>query len=80
MPKKKEATVVITRRRGTRIIRGNIMIDIDGDRRKDNITFYKRKRSKGHVANVNLSSTTKKKKTSNTKKTRRRRRRRVALI
>lgn len=78
MPKKKEATVVITRRRGTRIIRGNVMIDIDGDRRKDSITFYKRKRARGHVANVNLSSTSTTKKKKKTKK--RRRRRRVVLI
>jgi len=68
MARKKEATVVITRKRGTRIIRGNVLIDIDGDRRKDSITFYKRKRARGHVANVNLSSTTKKKKTSNQNK------------
>jgi len=77
MASKKEATVVITRRRGARIIRGNIMIDIDGDRKKDSITFYKRKTARGHVANVNLT-TAKKKKAK--KKRGKRRKRRVFLI
>jgi len=47
--------------KGNKIVRGQIITDIDKDRKPDRVTFWKRKKASGYAANVSLSSMRKRK-------------------
>ena len=47
--------------RGNKVVRGEIVTDIDKDKKPDRITFWKRKKASGYAANVSLSSARKRK-------------------
>jgi len=47
--------------RGKKIVRGQLITDIDKDRKPDRVTFWRRERGSGYVANVSLSSMKKRK-------------------
>ncbi len=51
--------VVVTR--GNKIVRGEIVTDVDKDKKPDRVTFWRRKHGRGYAANVSLSSQRKRK-------------------
>ena len=46
---------------GNKIIRGEVITDIDKDKKPDRVTFWRRKHGRGYAANVSLSSQKKRK-------------------
>ena len=53
---KRLAKVVVVVDKKGRIVRGQIITDIDKDRKPDRVSFWKRKKASGYAANVSLSS------------------------
>jgi len=58
---KRLAKVIVVVDSKGRIVRGQIVTDIDKDRKPDRVTFWKRKKASGYAANVSLSSMKKRK-------------------
>ncbi len=58
---KRLARVILVVDKKGKIVRGQIITDIDKDRKPDKVTFWKRKRASGYAANVSLSSAKKRK-------------------
>jgi len=59
---KRLAKVIVVVDKKGRIVRGQLITDIDKDRKPDRVTFWRRKKASGYAANVSLSSAKKRRK------------------